>query len=200
MKKKIIVFTNEHDLLILIKRVIGKTKNNVAFPNPPEALNELEKEAPEFELALVKAKSRDKESVAIKNNKKAIVLALLAQLAQYIIETSKGDRALILSSGFEAADEQNGKEKPSIESLDVILGAPGEAMLRAKVKKGAVAYMHQYATEAPGPNTIWHSAGHTTGDYTFTGLDSDKRYWFRVIAIGRKGHQAYSPVVSRSIQ
>jgi hypothetical protein len=200
MKKNIITFKNEHDLLILIKRVIGKTKGNATFPNPPEALDELEKEVPELETALVKAKSRDKEWVAIKNNKKAIALALLVQLAQYIIEISKGDKALILSSGFEVVEEQTGKTKPSIESLEVELGAAGEATLRAKVKKGAVAYMHQYATEAPGPNTVWHSVGHTTGNYTFTGLDSDKRYWFRVIAIARKGHQAYSPVVSRSIQ
>ncbi|HEY8898721.1 MAG TPA: fibronectin type III domain-containing protein [Niastella sp.] len=200
MKKKIIVFKNEHDLLTLIKRVVGKTKGNAAFPNPPEALDELEKVAPQLETALVKAKSRDKEWVAIKNNEKAIALALLTQLAQYILEASKGDRALILSSGFEAVEEQTGKTKPSIESLEVELGAAGEATLRAKVKKGAVAYMHQYATEAPGPNTVWHSVGHTTGNYTFTGLDSDKRYWFRVIAIGRQGQQAHSPVVSRSIQ
>lgn len=200
MKKKIIVFKNEHELLTLIKRVVGKTKGNAAFPNPPEALDELEKEVPEFETSLIKAKSGDKEWIAIKNNKKAISLALLAQLAQFIIETSKGDRALILSSGFEDADEQTGKAKPSIESLEVELGAAGEATVRAKVKKGAVAYMHQYATEAPGPNTVWHSVGHTTGNYTFTGLDSDKRYWFRVIAIGRQGQQAHSPVVSRSIQ
>jgi hypothetical protein len=163
-------------------------------------LNELEKVAPELETALVKAKSRDKEWVAIKNNKKANALALLAQLAQYIIEISKGDRTLILSSGFEVVEEQTGKIKPSIESLEVELGAAGEATLHAEVKKGAVAYIHQYTTEAPDLNTVWHSAGHTTGNYTFTGLSSDKRYWFRVIAIGRKGQQAYSPVVSRSIQ
>ena len=200
MKKNIITFKNEHDLLTFIKRVIEKTRGNAAYPNPPQALDELEKVVPELETALVKAKSRDKEWVAIKNNQKATALALLAQLAQYIIETSKGDKALILSSGFEVVEEQTGNIKPSIESLEVIRGAPGEVIVRAKVKKGAVAYIHQYATEAPGPNTVWHSAGHSTGNYTFTGLNSDKRYWFRVIAIGRKGQQAISPVVSRSIQ
>jgi hypothetical protein len=200
MKKNIITFKNEHDLLTFIKRVLGKTKGNAAYPNPPEALAELEKMTPELETALINAKSRDKEWVAIKNNKKAIALALLAQLAQYVIEASKGDHALILSSGFEVTEEQTGKVKPSIESLDVRLGAPGEVNLRAKVKRGAVAYIHQYAMEAPGPNTVWHSAGHSTGNYTFKGLNSDKRYWFRVIAIGRSGLEAYSPVVSRSIQ
>ncbi|HEX6427888.1 MAG TPA: fibronectin type III domain-containing protein [Niastella sp.] len=69
-----------------------------------------------------------------------------------------------------------------------------------KNPKGAVAYVHQYSTEPPGPNTVWHSEGSTTGNYTFTGLYSDKRYWFRVVAVGRKGQKALSPVISRSIQ
>lgn len=200
MKKQIIIFRNQRDLVIICQRVKEKMKNNPVFPNPPAALAELEKVLPEFEVALVNAKSRDKEWVAIKNNKKVSILALLEEVADYVIATSKGDKALILSSGFDVTDEQSGSAKPSVEALEVELGAPGEAIMHAKNPKGAVAYVHQYATEPPGPNTVWHSEGSTTGNYTFTGLNSDKRYWFRVGAVGRKGQKAYSPVVSRSIQ
>ncbi len=121
-------------------------------------------------------------------------------MAAYVIATCKGDRGLILSSGFNATDEQKGSVKTFIGSLEVELGTQGEAILHAKDQKGAVSYMHQYATELPGPNTVWYSEGSTTGDHAFTGLFSDKRYWFRVIAIGRKGQKAFSPIVSRSIQ
>jgi len=200
MKKSIIMFKNEHEMVTLIKRVKEKMKSNPTFPNPPAALAELEKVLPELEEALVKAKSRDKEWVAIKNNKKAQLLASLEEVADYVIATSKDDRALILSSGFDANEEQTGSRKPSIESLEVILGIPGQVILHAKNQKGAIAYVHQYATEAPGPNTTWHSEGSTSGDHTFTGLTSDKRYWFQVITIARKGQKAYSPIVSRSIQ
>lgn len=200
MKKGIITFNNEHDLLTFSKRVRDKMRNNPAFPNPPAAMAELEKVLPELDDALIKAKSRDKEWIAIKNSKKAIALALLEELAAYVISVSKGDPVLIFSSGFEVIDEQTGPIKPSIETLEVELGAPGEAILRAKNPKGSISYIHQYATEAPGPDTVWHSTGSTTGNHTFTGLTSDKRYWFRVIAIARKGKQAFSPVVSRSIQ
>ena len=199
MKKGIITFNNEHELATLIETVPEKMKNNPAFPNPPAALADLEKEAPEFRESLRKARNRDKEWVAVKNTKKAKVLALLEEVAAYVIATCKGDRGLILSSGFNAADEQKGSVKPFIGSLEVELGNQGEAILHTKDLKGAVSYMHQYATELPGPNTVWYSEGSTKGDHTFTGLFSDKRYWFRVIAIGRKGQKAYSPVVSRSI-
>jgi hypothetical protein len=200
MKKQIIIFKNQRDLQIICKRVKEKMKSNPVFPNPPGALAELEKALPEFEVALINAKSRDKEWVAIKNNKKALILALLEELAEYVIATCKDDRALILSSGFDVTDEQTGSAKPSIEKLEVVLSGPGEATLYAKDPIGAVAYVHEYATEPPGPNTVWRSEGSTTGNHTFTELYSDKRYWFRVVVVGRKGQKAYSPVVSRSIQ
>jgi hypothetical protein len=200
MKKSIILFKNEHEIATLIKRVIEKMKSNATFPNPPAAFAELEKEVPDLEEALVKAKSRDKEWVAIKNSKKAQILVLLQEVANYVIVTCKDDRALILSSGFDVADEQTGPVKPAIESLEVVLGIAGQVMLRARKQKGAIAYVHQYTTEVPGPNTAWHSEGSSTGDHTFTGLTSDKRYWFQIVAIGRKGQKAYSPIVSRSIQ
>jgi hypothetical protein len=200
MKKQIIIFRNQRDLVTICQRVIEKMKSNPVFPTPPTALAELEKVLPEFEAALVNAKSRDKEMVAIKNNKKALILALLEELAQFVIATCKGDRALILSSGFDAKDEQSSRPVTAIEALEVELGAPGEATLRVKTATGTLSYVHQYATEPPGPNTVWHSEGSTIGNHTFTGLNSDKRYWFRVVAIGRRGKKAYSPVVSRSIQ
>jgi hypothetical protein len=200
MKKQIITFKNQRDLVTIIKRVIEKMKSNLAFPDPPVALAELEKLLPELEAALVKAKSRDKEWVAIKNNKKAFALALLEELAQFVIASFKGDRALILSSGFDVIEELSSTPAPSIESLQVELGAPGEATIRVKNITGTIAYVHQYAAEPPGANTIWVSEESSTRDHTFKGLTSDKRYWFRVVAIGRKRQKAYSPVVSRSIQ
>lgn len=200
MKKKIIVFKNEHELVTLIKHILAKLKGNAAYPIPPEALAELEKMLPELEAALARAKTGEKEWIAIKNKKKAIALALLEELAEYVLAISKGDKALIFSSGFEAIEDTTGSEKTSIETLEVVLNAPGEATLHVKNKKSVVAYVHQYTTEAPGPNTMWYCAGSTKGDYTFTGLLTDKRYWFRVIAVGRKGQQVFSPVISRSIQ
>lgn len=43
MKKQIIIFRNQRDLIIIIKRVIEKMKSNPVFPNSPAALAELEK-------------------------------------------------------------------------------------------------------------------------------------------------------------
>jgi hypothetical protein len=102
MKKNIISYqyTRQNTLATTSQRVIEKMENNPVFPNPPAALDNLKKVLPEFQAALVKAKGRDKELVSIKNDKKAILLALLAELAEYVTSTCNGDRTLILSSGL----------------------------------------------------------------------------------------------------
>jgi hypothetical protein len=191
----------QSDIGMICQRVIENMENNPVFPNPPAALAELKKVLPDFQNALVKAEGRDKQMVSIKNDKKAIVLAYLQELSEYVTVTCNGDRTLILSSGFDVANETNGSyQTPSIEILEVELGASGEATTRAKNVSGIIAYVHQYTKEQPSISTEWIGIGSSQSSHTFEGLSSDKRYWFRVVAIGTNGQRGYSPVVSRVIQ
>ncbi len=203
MKKNVAKYKKRQaDISIICQRIIDNMENNPVFPNPPAALAELKKELPELRTALANAEGRDKQMVSIKNDKKAIVLALLQELAAYVTVTCNGDRTQILSSGFDVtnANSSGSNLLPSIEGLEVILGPAGEATTRAKNVAGAKAYVHQYTKEQPGLNTEWIGIGSSTSSYTFEGLSSDKRYWFRVVAIGTDGQRGYSPVVSRVIQ
>ncbi len=203
MKKNVARYKKRQvDIAIICQRVIENMENNPVFPNPPAALAELKKVLPEFQTALAKAEGRDKQMVSIKNDKKAIVLALLQELSEYVTVICKGDRTLILSSGFDVTNATSGGSNlpPSVELLEVDLGSPGEATTRAKNVTGAKAYVHQYTKEPPSLNTEWIGIGNSASSYTFEGLSSDKRYWFRVVAIGTDGQRGYSPVVSKVIQ
>jgi hypothetical protein len=191
----------EDELAKIIQRVLENMENNAVFPNPPAALADLKKLLPELQVALANAEGRDKKMVSIKNDKKAIGLDLLQILADYVTSIAKGDRTLILESGFDVTREDSGNtEPPSIEKLEVELGLSGDATIRSKNVTGVKAYIHQYTTEPPGISTIWFQEGSSQGSHTFEGLTSDKRYWFRVVAIGYNKQKAYSPVVSRVIQ
>jgi hypothetical protein len=197
----IITYKNEHDIASLCLRVKEKMEENKSvFQTPPEALAILGTKLPLFQASLANAKSRDKEKVAIKNQFKAETLGLLQELAEYVELICNGNRALMLSSGFDVTEEQTSSKTTSIELVEVILGEPGVATTRVKRAAGVLSYIHQYTTEPPAPNTIWHGEGSSKGYHTFTGLTSDKRHWFRVVAVGRKGKMAYSPIVSRAIQ
>lgn len=192
----------EEDLELTSGRVIEEMDNNPDFKDPPPELAELKKERPEFSASRLNAEGGDKKKVSIKNDKKAIILALLQVLADYVTAISKGDRTLILSSGFDVSNETRSSSKlpPSIEKLEVDLGPSGEATTRIKNVSGVKAYIHQYTTEPPGLNTVWKGEGSSQGEHTFEGLTSEKRHWFRVVAIGFNRQRAFSPVVSMVIQ
>jgi hypothetical protein len=192
----------ESDLVRTSNRIIEEMTDNPDFPDPPPALAELKKEVPEFQEVHTNALSGDKKQVSIKNDKKVIIMALLQVLADYVTLKSKGDRTLILTSGFYVNSEtySRSNQPPSVEILEVELGPSGEATTRAKNTTGVKAYVHQYTIAPPGVNTEWVGEGSSQSSYTFKGLASDKRYWFRVVAIGSSGERGYSPVISRVIQ
>lgn len=191
----------EDDLAITSQRVIDKMENNPFFTEPPAALTKLKKAAPEFQTALSNALSRDKHLVAIKNDLKALILLLLKEVADYVTKICKGDKIMILSSGFDVnKDPRKTWIAPAIEILEVELGGPGIATTLAKNVSGVKGYVHQYTTEQPGPNTQWITEGSSSKSYTFTGLQSEKRYWFRVMGIGTRKRRTYSPVITVVIQ
>lgn len=181
-------------------RVVEKMENNPNFPDLPPAHAEAKKVLPQLQSAVSDAKGRDVEAVALKNNKKAELIALLNVLAEYVTLTSKGDRLKLLSSGFPISGANNALTDQVIPELEVVLGAPGEATTKVKRVRAARAYMHQYTTEPPTSDTIWQSEGGKNPYNTFTGLNSMAKYWFRVIAITANGDRVLSPVVERVIQ
>lgn len=192
----------ESELPTTIER-LDKMDNNPAYPNPPAELAELKAMRITFQTARANAKTGDREKVAIKNNLKAIILEKLEIVAEYVTITSKGDKALIWSSGFDVAGESSNTYDlpPSIEVLEVELGPSGKATTRVKNVTGVKAYVHQYTTEPPGVNTVWSGGeGLSEGTFTFEGLASEKRHWFRVVAVGYNRQRGYSPIISMVIQ
>jgi len=181
-------------------RVVEKMENNPNFPDPPPALAETKKVLPELQSAVSDAKGRDVEAVALKNKLKVEVIALLTVLADYVTVTCKGDRLKLLSSGFPISGANSTQIDQEIGQLEVFLGPPGEATTTVKRLRAARAYMHQYTTEPPTSQTVWHSEGSKFPYYTFSGLTSMAKYWFRVVAITGGGETKTSPVVTRVIQ
>lgn len=191
----------QHEIVSLGHYVITCMENNEAFIDPPPALDKLKIVLPKYKQALSDSRNRDKYHVSLKNDLKAEVLELLHQLADYVTLTSKGDRTTMLSSGFNV-NSTNGsnKQPPTIEILEVDLDVTGQATTRVRKVTRAIAFVHQYTTEPPNAQTRWYGEGTSLSSYTFEGLESDKRYWFRVVAIGYYGLRGYSAIVSKVIQ
>lgn len=203
MKEIIVSFNRgrDGDLVNISFKVIGDMTNNPNFPNPNPAIADLKKAAEEYQLALYNAVGRDRTMVSIKNDKRAVLRTLLNQLVDYVTTVAKGDRTVLLSSGFPLTKAKGEVTtlKP-IDKLVVDTETPAQVVIRIKKVIGAKAYIHQYTTDAISNQTQWISRTITDPWCTFTGLQPGAKNSFRVIAIGPGEQSVYSPIVSRFIQ
>lgn len=202
--KNIIIYSfkrqSDSDIITTGYRITEKMDNNPNFTDAPSELEEVKQLLPEFQSSVSNSRGRDMEVINLKNERKARLIVLLTTLAQYVTEKCKGDRGMLLSSGFLISGDKSNPEEPVIQQLEVELGPPGEATTQVKRLRRARAYMHQYTTESPTAETKWVSEGSKQPYYTFSGLNSTAKYWFRVVAISQDGQTVYSPVVARVIQ
>jgi hypothetical protein len=115
--------------------------------------------------------------------------------------TAKGNRLIAESSGFTIAKDKTPQppiEKPvGIELFD----GPnaGEMWLVFLKVMGAKSYMYQVSLD-PLDETKWTTVCGTTRKNLFTGLESGKKYYVRVVALGINKQVVYSDVFSRMVQ
>ena len=188
------------ELTSTVTHVVEEMTDNPDFPDAPKELEEMRVLLPNYQKAVADAKTRSKVSVSRKKDLKKQMVGLLTVLAAYVTRKCNGDRTMLLTSGFPISGEKGERPLAAIEKLEVELGPPGIITTRVKRLGGCRAYAHQYATEAPTSSTSWHSEMSTQSEYTFSGLQTGRTYWLRVVALGSVGQRVYSPVESRIVQ
>jgi hypothetical protein len=187
------------DLIKITRRILDSLKDNTQFPNPIPALADVEKALDEFSTALSNAGGFDRELVAIKDGKQAILRQMLTELAYYVTQICKGNKAMLLGSGFEInADTARPQKAPP--KLRVELGMPGQITTRVSRVTKARAYVHQYTADPLTAESVWISETTVQPVHTFTGLASAARVWLRVIVIDQYGEQIHWDPVLRIVQ
>lgn len=192
-------YCREGDLAKLTRHIIDSMKNNAQFPNPPHALADVEILLGRYSGALSNAGKFDREKVAIKDNVKADLRLVLGDLAHYVTQIARGDRAILISSGFDLS-VQRVKRPEAPSKLEVDLAVAGQATTRLKRVSRARAYVHQYTADPLTPASVWISETTIVPEHTFTGLETGSRFWFRVIIVARDGEKVYWEPVTRIIQ
>ncbi len=144
------------DLIKITRRILDSLKDNAQFPNPTPALADVEKALDEFSTALSNAGGFDREMVAIKDGKQAILRQILTELAYYVTQICKGDKALLLGSGFQI-NTDTGKPQKAPPKLRVELGMSGQVTTQVGRVTQARAYVHQYTADPLTPQSVWVS-------------------------------------------
>jgi len=192
---------NDSELGTSATRVVDGMNNNPSFLEPPPAYVSLKTLLPEYRTSVANAKGRDSVAVSLKKDLKVKAIGLMTELDAWVTEKCKGDRTMLLSSGFYISGEK-GKviPDPVIANLEVILGRAGILTTRIKRVARCRGYWHQYTTEAPTSATTWYSESSLQPEFTFNGLISGRTYWVRVAIYSKTGQWIYSPVESRIVQ
>ena len=193
--------SSDKNLLKFCYQVADSQKSNPEFPDPKPSHAVIVAACDEFRVAVSMASRNDRALLSAKNDKKAVLIGLLDELAEYVTATSNGDKTMLLNSGFDITGlKVESQALEPIAELTVKSELPGQATTRVKRVAGARSYVHQYTADPLSPDSVWISETTTNREHTFSNLKSVTRYWFRVIAIGKGNQAVYSPPVSRVIQ
>jgi hypothetical protein len=196
-------YRNSSDMKLLKfgYQVLDIMDDNPIYTNSPLVKAVLQKSCDSFRVAGSIAGRKDRALLSAKNDRKAELVRDLDILNEYLTITCKGDKTMLLQSGFEIAGLKNdSKDLQPIKEITVISDLPGTVSIRLKRITGAKSYVFQYTADPLSSDSVWVSETSLSREHTFSNLDSVARYWFRVIAIGRGNQMVYSPPVARVIQ
>lgn len=108
-QKVIIGFSRYKDAALNQKanHILGCMTGNAHFPTPTPKLADVETANANYGNALAKAVDGTKQDTVLKNQARAALETVLAQLGLYVQLNSNNDPAIMLSSGFDISEEHS---------------------------------------------------------------------------------------------
>ena len=166
-----------------------------ATPSPTLAVVQAALDA--FIAAIADAADGGLTLTAIKNDKRAELVALLRQLASYVQVACKSDLTVLLSSAFPIQKPQRFPigVLPAPTGLTITLGSrTGELNASAAPTPGAAIYNWRVTTTAQ-PTVVVQSSQTTAASNTFDNLTPGVVYYIQANAVGSAGPSDWSDPV-----
>jgi hypothetical protein len=180
--------------------IVAMVTANFKDPDPEIAV--LLESIDAYSDALTAAGNGDRVLIAHKNKCRKELETLLRQLAAFVTMVAKGDRDILVSSGFDLAKEA--EPKPAVTAPTTIKVSsgnnPGEVVVKVSGAKNHKHYRHEYTVGPLTENSVWIDKVNSKSKHLFTGLKTSVEHFFRSGALGKDDAVAYSKVVSYIVQ
>lgn len=168
--------------------------NNDNFPTPTPSLAVVQTGFDAYKVAAADAAQGGKENTAIRDARRAELVALLRQLASYASATANGNLEKLISSGFPL--QKTGRTPigplPAPSAPVVSQGAVSGALtVVAPPVRGASSYNWSLALQS-APDTDVQTAQTTGARVSFTGLTPGQVYVVCLNAVGAAGVSDWS--------
>ncbi len=181
------------------RQIVQAMTGNPNFPTPSPALPALSEGSLELEDAYNNAQAARqaaKAKTSVQDDATAKLDWFITQMALYVESASDGDKAKIESAGFSVRNPPApiGTLPAPVDVQVVPSEHAGTADVSWKQVRGARAYTIERAADAPALD--WGMIGTSTKkEASLNSMQSGRKYWFRVAAIGAAGQSAYSDPV-----
>jgi hypothetical protein len=180
-----------------LRLIVTKMTGNASFPQPEPPLADLTAIADKLESDFNKREASDQATqqlTAVLNATEAEADSLLNAEGSHVDSKSKGDETQILSTGMSVrGDAQPAGDLPAPGNFSVTEG-DHDATLDDTWDRvvGAKSYIIQLSPDPITPTSFVYCGTSTKSSYTATGLESGKKYWQRVAAVGAAGQSPWS--------
>jgi hypothetical protein len=193
---------NDPSLNMKAQYVMEALTGNLNFPITSPTLVEFTALQTTFAESLTKATNGDRVLIAIKNQAKENLVLGMRNLAQDVTGIAQNDKVKLASSGFDLASPgEAGLNITTPSEFRVLDGMNnGELKFMCKRVPNAIGYVLEYTDELPSEETSWKIQTSSTREFTVKGLRSGIKVFGRIKAIGRKGQEANSDILSRVVQ
>lgn len=195
---------SDSKLISRANAILQSMTSNSNFPTPSPTLAAFQTAINDFVTALSEAENGGNYDKAVKNQKRDELIDILHALGAYVLFTSSNlpDPFLAAkSSGFHVAKTGSPKVLGTVDNLQLSDGVnPGELAISFNTVAGSRAFVYLYTDDASLSETSWRVEVGTSRKVVLSGLESGKKYFVRIIAIGASDQKVVSDVVSRLIQ
>jgi hypothetical protein len=180
-----------------IRQVVDKMTGNGTFPSPDPAMAALTAIADKLESDFNAREASDKATqqfTTVLNATEAEADRLLTAEGAHVESVSKGDEAKIRSTGMDVrGDAQPAGDLPAPGNFAVTAGDHDGTLDDTWDRVvGAKSYIIQISPDPITPASFVYCGTSTKSSYTATGLESGKKYWQRVAAVGTAGQSPWS--------
>jgi hypothetical protein len=186
------------ELSVKASYVVEQMTGNTNFPNPSPPLEIISSSNAAFTEAINKAINGSKEDTVIKNNLRKQVETNLKLETDYVQQVSRGDEAIILSSGFDVNKKPTAiGPLPKATGLSIKTGDnKGTIQAFCNVVPNALFYEFEYTDAPSNPASTWLKQTTTKHKLLIEGLTSGKQYVFRVAGAGSDPSRNWSDEIS----
>lgn len=185
------------DKMQFATKVITAITGNANFPAPEPKIDDLQKKVDDLQAAYTKANDLRQQSysqTALQAQVEKELDAMLNVLGNYVENASKGDEAVIKSSGMDTRAKSAPVGIPAIpQNLSAAEAAKnGEIKLKWKPVKGSKSYIVRHSTDITDATKWIQEQVVTKASALSTGLNSGTQYWYQVAAVGTAGQGPWS--------